>query len=68
MCVAVHRNYRRKGIASALLEYLSEYLKPKTEEIKVLNVQSDDIATNDFLLKSGCEELTSQFEMEFIQS
>lgn len=65
MCIAVHKDHRRKGIASSLLEYLAEYLKPGTTEIKILNVQADDMAINDFLIKSGCEKMTNQYEMEY---
>jgi ribosomal protein S18 acetylase RimI-like enzyme len=65
MCLAVHKSFRRKGVASALFEYLAEYLSPQTEEIKILNVQADDKALNEFLMNSGCGLLTGQYEMEY---
>lgn len=68
MSLAIHKNHREKGIATALLEYLAEFLFPETRDIKILNVLADDIALNQFLINSGCEMLTSQYEMEYILS
>lgn len=68
MSLVVHKNHRGKGIATALLEYLAEFLLPETKNIKILNVQADDAALNIFLINSGCEKLTSQYEMEYLMS
>ncbi len=68
MCLAVHKEHRGKGIATALLEYLSEFLIPETKDIKIFNVLADDTALNKFLINSGCEIMTGQYEMEYILS
>jgi ribosomal protein S18 acetylase RimI-like enzyme len=65
MCLAVHKSHRNKGIATALLEYLAQYLLPETKDIKILNVPAKDITLNTFFLKSGCELFTRQFEMKY---
>ncbi len=65
LCLAVHKDHRRKGVATALLEYLAGSLKPSINEIKILNVPEDDTGMNGFLLKSGCQQFTGQFEMEY---
>jgi GNAT superfamily N-acetyltransferase len=66
MSLAVHQVHRRKGIASALLEYLAEYLKPDISDIKIFNIPDQDLASNKFLIDSGCKKLTGQFEMEYV--
>ena len=65
MCLAIHKNHRGKGIATALLEYLAEFLLPETKDIKILNVLADDVGLNKFLINSGCDLLTGQYEMEY---
>lgn len=62
---AVDPNHRRKGVASAMLEYIRDSLPVFVREIKLLNVQDDDLAMKKFLIASGFELITAQYEMEF---
>lgn len=63
LTLAVDPEFRRKGIASAMLEYLVDTLPVYVREIKVLNVDDKDKAMNAFLRISGFEKVTSQYEM-----
>lgn len=63
MTLAVHPGFRRKGIATALLEFLADSLPIYVREIKLLNVDEKDEAMNAFLKASGFELVTSQYEM-----
>lgn len=65
MSLAVKKDYRRKGIATAMLEYLMATLHPVTNEVKILNIPSDDASLNIFLMKSGFEYTVSQYEMAY---
>lgn len=65
LLLSVDPNYRRKGIATALLEYIVDSLPVFVREIKVLNVQDDDKGMNNFLLNSGFEHVVGQYEMEY---
>jgi ribosomal protein S18 acetylase RimI-like enzyme len=63
LTLAVDPEFRRKGIASALLEYLADALPLYVRDIKALNIDDRDAAMNAFLLESGFEMVTSQYEM-----
>ena len=63
LTLAVDPRYRRKGVATALVEYLLDILPIYVREIKVLNVDDGDEATNSFFRASGFELVTSQYEM-----
>lgn len=63
LCLAVKPEYRRKGVATTLLEYLVHDLPEDVDEIKALNVDVKDIGMNQYLINSGFELITSQFEM-----
>lgn len=63
LTLAVDPEFRRKGVATALLEYLVDSLPIYVREIKMLNVDEKDMAMDAFLQKSGFERLTSQYEM-----
>lgn len=63
MILAVHPDFRNKGVGTALLEYLVDYLPIYVREIKILNVDNKDSAMNQFLNVSGFELITSQYEM-----
>lgn len=63
LSLAVDPLYRRKGVATALLEYLVDTLPIFVREIKVLNVDDTDPAMNSFLKVSGFGLVTRQYEM-----
>ncbi len=63
LSLAVDPLYRRKGVATALLEYLVDTLPIFVREIKVLNVDDTDLAMNSFLKASGFGLVTRQYEM-----
>ncbi|MCD4696970.1 MAG: GNAT family N-acetyltransferase [Bacteroidales bacterium] len=65
LTLAVDAGYRQKGVATALLEYFLDYLPIYIREIKILNIDEGDIAMNRFLIDSGFELITSQYEMEY---
>lgn len=67
LLLAVDPEYRRKGIGSAILEFLSTKLFSEhgLDEIKLYNVQDDDEATRAFLKQSGFKKITGQFEMMY---
>lgn len=61
--LAVHRDFRRKGVASALIQHFLANLPSETKEIKAINVDSTDLAMQSLLIKTGFEKLLSQYEM-----
>lgn len=61
--LAVKPSFRRKGIAGKLLQYLISDIDPTNDEIKAINIDSNDVALNSFLLKAGFNQVTSQYEM-----
>ncbi len=63
LTLAVDPANRRKGVGTALLEYLSDILPIYIREIKALNIDDRDVAMNGFLAASGFEQVTSQYEM-----
>lgn len=65
LMLAVARKFRRKGIGSALLEHILDNIPVYTREIKLLNVDDDDQGMNKFLLDSGFQRITSQYEMMY---
>jgi ribosomal protein S18 acetylase RimI-like enzyme len=65
LCLAVDPELRRKGIATTLLEYLMYELPAEVDEIKALNIDEKDKGMNRFLINTGFELITSQFEMLF---
>jgi ribosomal protein S18 acetylase RimI-like enzyme len=63
LTLVVDPEFRRKGVATAMLEYLADSLPIYVREIKLLNVDESDKAMNSFLKASGFELATSQYEM-----
>ncbi len=61
--LAVHPDFRQKGVASALLCHFLLNLTPETKEIKAINVDSSDLSMQSLLAKTGFEKLLSQYEM-----
>ncbi len=60
--LAVDRDFRRRGIGSSLLATLLSYVEGD-QEIKAINVDSDDQPTNAFLSGCGFSLVTKQYEM-----
>jgi len=61
--LAVDRSFRRKGIARELLSALLNNVDSSVNEIKAINVDSNDQAMHSFLLNAGFSQLTNQYEM-----
>ncbi len=53
------------GVGSALLERMLKQINGKVEQIKFLNIPSDDEDLIDFLKASGFELMTGQYEMKY---
>lgn len=59
--IAVSQQYRRQGIGKAIVNMLINSLD--IERFKILNVDSRDLEMEKFLLSTGGEKYTKQFEM-----
>ncbi len=59
--LAVHKNFRRQGIATALLKKILNHIPG--DSIKLINTESSDSTINNFLLSVGVKILGKQFEM-----
>lgn len=66
MILMVKRDFRRKGVATHLLDYFLEHLPHENTEVKLLNVNHADIKMRKFLDKTGFELYIQQYEMEKI--
>jgi ribosomal protein S18 acetylase RimI-like enzyme len=64
MSLLVHPDYQEMGVKSELLQHLIKKLDDKPEVIKMINVQHDDETFIQFLLNSGFDIYTRQFEMK----
>lgn len=64
MSLVVKKEYRRQGIASALLAYFLKLLDRDITTIKLNNVDHSDSGMLSFLDKMGFTEYTRQYEME----
>jgi len=65
MAFLVDPKYRKMGVGSALLERMLEQINGTVEQVKFLNVPSEDEDLIDFLKASGFELLTGQYEMMY---
>lgn len=65
MALLVDPKYRKMGVGSSLISELIKLINGKVDEIKFLNIQSDDEDFIFFLKASGFETLTAQFEMKY---
>lgn len=65
MALQVDPKYRKMGVGSALISRLLDELNGKTDQIKFLNIQSEDEDLIAFLKASGFEVMTSQYEMKY---
>lgn len=61
--LSVNKNYRRKGIASQLLEHLSSNFGKEISITNIDNVANDTLL---FLEKAGLKTFVKQYEMELI--
>lgn len=59
--IAVHKHYRRRGIARSILTNLIE--NTASNKISFINVDDQSTSTKDFLLHSEFEYVVSQYEM-----
>jgi ribosomal protein S18 acetylase RimI-like enzyme len=59
--LAIHKDYRRNGIAGSIVSALFE--KVAMNQLKILNVDDDCDAMKLFLLKLGFENTISQYEI-----
>jgi ribosomal protein S18 acetylase RimI-like enzyme len=62
--LVVHRNHRKKGVATALLSHFAELHRDTVPYVKLANVDHSDTATLSLLEKTGFELTVRQFEME----
>ncbi|CTQ61651.1 GNAT family N-acetyltransferase [Roseibium album] len=60
--IAVHRNFRRNGIGSVLLEGLGQSVD--TDHLTFVNVDVSATGVNAFLDRAGAEDLLQQFDMQ----
>lgn len=65
MALQVDPKYRNLGVGSALIARLIDEINGKTDQIKFLNIQSEDEDLIAFLKASGFEIMTSQYEMKY---
>ncbi len=64
MSLLVRKEFRRRGIATALLSHFVEDYDREYAQINMVNVDHSDTAMLAFLKKAGFKLYTSQFEME----
>lgn len=65
MALQIDPKYRKMGVGSALIAELIDTIKGETEQIKFLDIQSEDEDLINFLKASGFELMTSQYEMKY---
>ncbi|RLC24717.1 MAG: hypothetical protein DRH21_05060, partial [Deltaproteobacteria bacterium] len=65
MALQVDPKYRKMGVGSALIGKLIDEINGRTNQIKFLNIQSEDEDLIAFLKANGFELMTSQYEMKY---
>jgi ribosomal protein S18 acetylase RimI-like enzyme len=63
LSLVVKGEFRRKGIATALIGHLVRNLEPGWPSVKLVNVLRTDRATSGCVAKSGFTVFTTQYEM-----
>ncbi|UCF78428.1 MAG: GNAT family N-acetyltransferase [Candidatus Eiseniibacteriota bacterium] len=63
MCLAVRRDFRRRGVATELLRHLLDGLTETASAVKLVNVERSDAAMLSFAEKVGFKLFARQFEM-----
>jgi len=68
MCLVVERDFRRQGVASALVKALMSDLQlPEgTHRVKINNIDRSDDATLGLIEKAGAVWVIDQYEMEYL--
>ncbi len=64
--LTVKKEYRRKGIAAALLTQLIAQLSPELNSLKITNIDTEAPEFIQFLNNKGFENYTNQYEMKKI--
>ena len=59
--IAVHKKFRRRGVASNLVNYVKKEYGP---QLSVINIESTSLALNGFFAAIGLEMFLSQLEMK----
>lgn len=62
--LVVHRDHRRKGVATSLLSHFANHHREDVPYVKLANVDHSDTATLSLLKTMGFEPAARQFEME----
>jgi ribosomal protein S18 acetylase RimI-like enzyme len=65
MTLLVNPRYRRMGIGAALIKELLHKIDDQTNNLKFLNIQSEDEELIRTLQSYGFEVLTGQYEMKY---
>jgi ribosomal protein S18 acetylase RimI-like enzyme len=65
MTLLVDPKFRRMGVGSTLMKKLIDEINGKSDNVKFLNIQSEDEDLIGFLKASGFTLLTGQFEMKY---
>lgn len=68
MCLVVEPGYRRRRVASALLNFLMEELRlpDGADRVKINNIDHSDTAMRAFFEKAGADWVIDQYEMEYL--
>ncbi len=65
LTLVVRPEYRRRGIATHLLQALPEHLPAGTDIVRLINVDHGDAGMLELARRCGFSELVNQYEMEF---
>jgi ribosomal protein S18 acetylase RimI-like enzyme len=65
MSLVVSKDFRRQGVASALLNELMADLPEAVDKVKINNIDHSDKVMRAFFEKAGAEWVIDQFEMEY---
>ena len=63
MCVVVEKHFRRRGVATLLIDQLIDRIQQDVVMVKLINVQSTDTGMRCFLENNGFEIYVRQYEM-----
>jgi len=62
--LGVKQQYRRKGIGSHLVKYLTDQISGEIKNVKFMNIDASDVGFANFLKKLGFKTLAGQYEMK----
>jgi ribosomal protein S18 acetylase RimI-like enzyme len=63
LCLAVHPNYRRRGIATQMIAYLRDEIYREVDSVRIINLQHSDEGMKAFLQQVGFHFTFDQHEM-----